>query len=191
VSAAAVILPTHDTQLADRLAGVRDSKLCTPHQRDVLYEQIREIAIAWSVSLVPAARIDEVGIVPATREAMNIAVEHLDPSPNMLLIDALRLPSLAVPQVALVKGDLKCLSIAAASILAKVTRDRAMVALGDAHPAYGFASHKGYGTPQHRAALEKLGPASVHRWCYQPIADIARLNQLDPSRALQRKEAEP
>ncbi len=190
VSAAAVILPTQNPHLRDVLAGVRDSKLCTPRQRDELYDRVCQVALVWAASLVPASRIDEVGIVSATREAMCVAVEHLDPSPDMLLIDALLLPSLAVPQEALTKGDLKCLSIAAASIVAKVTRDRAMVALDDAHPAYGFASHKGYGTRQHRTALEQFGPAPLHRWYYEPVADVARQKQIDPPRPLWEREAQ-
>jgi len=190
VSAAAVILPTHDPYLRDHLRGVRDSKLCTARQRDELYDLVRQVALSWAASLVPASRIDQVGIVSATREAMCMAVAQLDPSPDMLLIDALLLPSLAVPQKALVKGDLKCLSIAAASIMAKVTRDRAMVALGDQHPAYGFPSHKGYGTVQHRAALERFGPTAVHRWYYRPIADLAKQQQIDPPRPVYGKEAQ-
>ena len=191
VSAAAVILPCQEPYLLDRLEGVRDSKLCTPRQRDELYERVRYVAIAWAASLVPASRIDAIGIVPATREAMCEAVRQLDPLPDALLIDALLLPSLKLPQEALVKGDLNCLSIAAASIVAKVTRDRAMVALGHAHPAYHFASHKGYGTRQHRAALEQFGPVLVHRWCYEPVAKVARQRQLDPPRALWGKGTQP
>jgi ribonuclease HII len=188
VSAAAVILPTHDPNLSERLPSVRDSKLCTPRQRDELYDQVREVAVAWSVCLVPASRIDQVGIVTATREAMRRAVEQLDPSPDMLLIDALLLPSLATPQKAIIKGDLKCLSIAAASIIAKVTRDRAMVALDYAHPDYALASHKGYGTAQHRAALEQFGPAHIHRWCYEPVACVATRKQLQPPRRVRGRE---
>lgn len=190
VSAAAVILPTNDPHLCERLLGVRDSKLCTPGQRDELYARVCQVALTWAASLVPASRIDEIGIVSATREAMGAAAEHLDPSPDILLIDALLLPSLVVPQKALIKGDLKCLSIAAASIIAKVTRDRAMVAMDDAHPGYGFASHKGYGTPQHRAALEQFGPALVHRWCYEPVAAVARQRQMDPPRPLWGRETQ-
>jgi ribonuclease HII len=188
VSAAAVILPVHDPHLRDRLSGVRDSKLCTPRQREELYDRVCQVALAWTASLVPASRVDEIGIVSATREAMCAAAEHLDPSPEVLLIDALMLPSLVVPQRALIKGDLQCLSVASASIIAKVTRDRAMVAMNDAHPGYGFASHKGYGTPQHRAALEQFGPALVHRWYYAPVADVARQKQMDPPRPLWRGE---
>lgn len=190
VAAAAVILPTHDPSLRDHLRGVRDSKLCTPRQRDELYDLVCQVALTWAVSLVPASRIDQVGIISATREAMCEAVAQLDPSPDMLLIDALALPLLAIPQRALVKGDRKCLSIAAASIVAKVTRDRAMVALGDQHPAYGFPSHKGYGTVQHRAALEQFGPTAVHRWYYRPVAVLAKQQQMDPPRPVYGREAQ-
>jgi ribonuclease HII len=181
VSAAAVVLPTHDPHLLDRLRGVRDSKLCTAIQREALYELVRQVALTWAVSLVPASRIDEIGIVSATREAMRMAIAQLDPSPDVLLIDALLLPSLATPQKAVVKGDVKCLSVAAASIIAKVTRDRAMVALDNQHPAYGFPSHKGYGTPQHRAALEQYGPTVVHRWCYRPVAELGKQQGKGPA----------
>lgn len=188
VSAAAVILPTHDPRLGERLRDVRDSKLCTPRQRDELYDQVCAVAVTWAACLVPSSRIDQVGIVSATREAMCLAVEQLDPSPDALLIDALSLPSLPMPQKALIKGDRKCLSIAAASIIAKATRDRAMVALGSVHPAYAFASHKGYGTAQHRIALEQFGPLHIHRWCYRPVACAAEQKQLQPPRSLWGKE---
>lgn len=173
VAAAAVILPLDDPTLTERLRGVRDSKLCTPRQRDVLYELLREAALCWAVSLVPAARIDQVGIVPATRQAMREAVAQLAPSPDALLIDALRLPSLSLAQRWLKKGDQRCLTVAAASILAKVTRDREMVRLGEAYPAYGFGQHKGYGTAQHRQALEELGPLDFHRWSFRPVSMVA------------------
>ena len=173
VSAAAVILPLDDPALPERLRGVCDSKICTPRQRDVLFDQIREVAIAWAVSLVSASRIDEVGIVPATRQAMRQAISQLDPAPDALLIDALKLPSVDLPQRSLNKGDLRCLVVAAASILAKVTRDRQMVDAGQIHPNYGFARHKGYGTAQHRTALHDLGPLSIHRWSYRPISELA------------------
>jgi ribonuclease HII len=172
VAAGAVILPLSDPTLEERLRGVTDSKLCTPRQRDAYYDVICEVALAWSVALVPAWRIDEIGIVPSTRQAMAQAITTLDPSPDALLIDALRLPDVAHPQRALRKGDLKSLTIAAASILAKVTRDRAMIALGEKHPDYGFARHKGYGTPQHRLALQSLGPLPDHRWTFAPIAAL-------------------
>ena len=174
VSAGAVILPLADPTLLDKLRGVTDSKLCTPRQRDIYYDRICQIALAWAVALVPAWRIDQIGIVPSTRLAMAQAIADLDPSPDALLIDALKLPEIERPQRSLNKGDLKSLTIAAASILAKVTRDRAMIALGETYPDYGFARHKGYGTPQHRLALQSLGPLDIHRWTFAPVAAVAR-----------------
>jgi ribonuclease HII len=173
VAAAAVILPLNDVTLAQRLRHVCDSKLCTPRQRDILYDQIRETALTWAVSLVPAVRIDEIGIVPATRQAMRETIAQLAPLPDALLIDALKLPSIKLAQRPINKGDAKCLSIAAASILAKVTRDREMIAMEEPYPGYGFAQHKGYGTRQHRQALEKLGPTEIHRWYFAPVSAVA------------------
>ncbi len=173
VAAAAVILPLDVPDLRERLRGVRDSKMCTPRQRDALYDVICRVAVAWAVALVPPQRIDEVGIVPATREAMRRAVARLVPAPNALLIDALRLPALSLPQRAIKKGDRKSLSIASASILAKVARDRVMVALDEIYPGYGFARHKGYGTPQHRQAIRALGVLSIHRQSFAPIARMS------------------
>jgi ribonuclease HII len=179
VAAAAVILPLDRPEMISQLRHVRDSKLCTPHLRDVLYDQIRGMAVTWAVSLVPASRIDEIGIVAATRQAMREAIASLTPSPVALLIDALELPSVGLYQRSLVKGELKSLSIAAASILAKVTRDRQMVDMDRTYPGYGFAQHKGYGTPEHREALGALGPISVHRWYYAPVAAAAFRRGID------------
>lgn len=170
VAAAAVVLPLADPCLCEKLAGVCDSKLCTPRQREALYDVICETALAWGVSLVPAAQIDEIGIVAATRQAMGQALAQLDPGPTALLIDYLRLPAIHLPQRSIVKGDLKSLSIAGASIIAKVTRDREMARLDALHPGYGLARHKGYGTPAHRAALDQLGPSPIHRRSFAPIA---------------------
>ena len=173
VAAAAVILPLDDPELTTRLRGVCDSKLCTPRQRDALYGQIIEVAMAWATALVSATRIDEIGIVPATRQAMQASIARLSQAPDVLLIDALRLPDISLPQRSLSKGDLKSLTIAAASILAKVTRDREMIALGELHPDYGFARNKGYGTPQHQQALATAGPLALHRWTFAPVAAAA------------------
>jgi ribonuclease HII len=183
VSAGAVILPLDDPALREKLRGVCDSKLCTPRQRDMLYEQIIEVAVAWATALVPAARIDEIGIVPATREAMQSAIARLSVFPDVLLIDALALPAIALPQRSLRKGDQRSLTIAAASILAKVTRDRHMIALDTAHSGYGFARNKGYGTPQHRQALQTTGPLDLHRWTFAPVAAAAaRFGMTSPHR---------
>lgn len=190
VSAAAVILPLEDPSLPKRLRDVCDSKLCTPGQRDALYGLVSQVAVTWAVSLVPAACIDEIGIVPATRLAMRQAVALLDPAPDALLIDALGLPTVALCQRVLKKGDLKCLAVAAASILAKVTRDRAMVALAGAYPGYGFAHHKGYGTHQHQDALRRLGPLDIHRWYYAPVAQIAQAHGLESQRLVRYRAPE-
>jgi ribonuclease HII len=186
VSAAAVMLPVTDPLLPERLRGVRDSKLCTPRQRDLLYEQVCQVALSWSVALVPALRIDDIGIVAATREAMQEAVSQLDPPPHALLIDALSLPSIDLPQRSLNKGDVTCLSIAAASIVAKVTRDRWMIAAGQAYPRYGFAKHKGYGTQHHWHALQEMGPLDLHRWYFAPVSATAERMGIDSPR-LQRR----
>jgi ribonuclease HII len=174
VAAGAVILPLGDPALPEVLRGVTDSKLCTPRQREAYYGRICQVALTWAVALVPAWRIDQIGIVPGTRQAMAHAIANLDPAPDSLLIDALRLPEVELPQRSLKRGDLKSLTIAAASILAKVARDRAMVAWSDKHPAYGFARHKGYGTREHRLALQAMGPLDIHRWTFQPVNVVAR-----------------
>jgi ribonuclease HII len=173
VVAAAVILPLEDPALSERLQGVCDSKLCTPRQREALYERIRQVALTWATASVPAFRIDEIGIVPSTRQAMQEAIAKLSFPPQALLIDALRLPQVALPQNSFNKGDLLSLTIAAASILAKVTRDREMVALDDAYPGYSFGRHKGYGTRQHLRALQDLGPLEIHRWSFAPVSAVA------------------
>jgi ribonuclease HII len=191
VAAAAVILPLEDPALPERLRGVRDSKLCTPRQRDQLYEVICHTAVAWGASLVPASRIDEIGIVPATREAMRQAILDLTPPADALLIDALRLPDLELPQRALKKGDRYCLTIAAASILAKVTRDRVMIALDARRPQYGFAAHKGYGTRKHREALQRWGPSREHRWYFAPVAAVAESLSLTPRHTVLGKKGQP
>jgi ribonuclease HII len=169
VVAAAVILPPGDPELTHHLAGVRDSKTLSPARREALLEVIQGHALAWGIGAVPPARIDELGIVPATRTAMALALEALSPSPDYLLIDYLSLPGIAIPQQGLPKGDAAVLSIAAASIVAKVSRDAMMVELGDRFPGYGFERHKGYGTLLHQHALAALGPTSMHRLSFAPL----------------------
>jgi len=174
VVAGAVILPLNVPDLRRRLEGVRDSKQLTSEERERLYDLIQVTALAVHVGCVPPAYIDEWGIVPATRRAMSLAVAGLSLSPDFLLIDFLRLPTMDIPQRGIAKGDTLSLSIAAASIVAKVTRDRLMVELEDQYPGYGFARHKGYGTAQHRAALAHLGPSPIHRLSYAPVAATVR-----------------
>lgn len=169
VVAAAVILPA-DPAVASRLAGVADSKQLAAGQRERLYAVIVQEAVAWAVGAAPAAQIDAQGIAAATRSAMQTAIAGLSPVPDFLLIDYVRLAGLATPQRSLPKGDSKVLSIAAASIVAKVTRDRLMVELGASYGLYGFPAHKGYGTTRHQQALRQLGPCPEHRMSFQPVA---------------------
>jgi len=169
VVAAAVILPSNQPGLMQHLAGVRDSKALTAARRESLLEIIVEHALTWATGAVPPDEIDRLGIVPATRRAMAQALEALSPPAGYLLIDYLPLPQVPLPQYHLPKGDVWVLSIAAASIVAKVHRDRMMIDLGALYPGYGFARHKGYGTPQHRAALAALGPCPAHRMSFAPL----------------------
>jgi len=163
VVAAAVILDP-----AYRVRGLRDSKLLEPERRVVLAERIREHAIAWSVAAVDAARIDQINIYHASRAAMRDAVLHLPTRPDHLLIDAMRIDC-ELPQDPIIHGDALSASIAAASILAKVERDRMMCEWDAIFPAYGLASHKGYSTPKHLAALRELGPTPLHRQSFAPV----------------------
>lgn len=174
VVAAAVILPQDDPQLLARLAGVRDSKLMTARQRELWAGCILDVALAAGVGTVTPEEVDEIGLIAATRRAMRQAILALGPAPDHLLIDHLPLTGVAIPQTPLTHGDAISLSIAAASVIAKVSRDRLMAELELAWPGYGFAVHKGYGTRFHRAALSRLGPSPVHRRTYAPVA--LRLN---------------
>ncbi len=148
---------------------VRDSKLLSPAQREALYPVICQKALAWGVGQAGPEEIDALGIVPATRLAMIRAVQNLCVPPDALLIDAIPLPEVPVPQRVLYHADTLCLSVAAASILAKVTRDRLMVELDARYPGYGFAQHKGYGAPAHQQALAALGISPIHRLSYRPL----------------------
>lgn len=172
VVAAAVILPPHQKNLMGALTGVRDSKLLSPAQRERLEPVVRANALAVGVGLASARFIDAYGIIAATRLAMHMAVHNLGMAPDHLLIDALRLPDLCVPQTALFHGDALVLSIAAASIVAKVYRDRLMVALDQSYPGYGFAAHKGYGTAAHRQALRESGACREHRLSFSPLKQL-------------------
>jgi ribonuclease HII len=139
-------------------------------RRQQLFEVIRETAVASGVGQVDAATIDAIGILPATRRAMRAALAHLHPAPDYLLIDGrIRLATLSLPQQSIIRGDSASLTIAAASILAKVSRDRMMGELSQQFPHYGFAQHKGYGTVQHRQALIDFGPCPEHRRSFAPL----------------------
>ena len=158
VAAGALILPAdHD------ILYLNDSKKLSAKKRDLLFEQIKEEAVAWAVGLAEPARIDEINILQATYEAMRLAIAQLKVRPSVLVNDAVTIPGVQIPQVPVVKGDAKCISIAAASILAKVTRDRIMEEMDTLYPEYGFAKHKGYGTKEHMDAIREYGPCPIHR----------------------------
>lgn len=158
VVAGAVILP------ADcEILYLNDSKKLSEKKRDELYAEIMEKAVAVGVGFSTPARIDEINILQATYEAMKKAINSLSVTPDILLNDAVTIPGLEVKQVPIIKGDAKSVSIAAASIIAKVTRDRYMEEMDKKYPEYGFAKHKGYGTAEHIAALKKYGPCEEHR----------------------------
>lgn len=164
VFAAAVILAP------DRpIRGLNDSKQIEPERREVLAERIRERAAAWAIAAVDAATIDRVNIYQASRLAMKQAVERLNPSPDFVLIDAVPL-ALPIPQQPLIHGDALCHAIAAASILAKVERDRCMCVWDAIYPQYGLASHKGYNTPEHLRAIQEHGITPLHRLSFEPVA---------------------
>jgi len=163
VVAAAVILDRDY-----RIRGLRDSKLLLAERRELLAPRIREHAVAWAVAAVDAARIDQINIYHASRLAMREAVMRLQPAADHLLIDAMRLDC-ELPQKAIIHGDALSASIAAASILAKVERDRMMCEWDAVFPEYGLASHKGYSTPQHLAALSEYGPTPLHRQSFAPV----------------------
>ena len=158
VAAGAVILPRDCTILY-----LNDSKKLSEKRREELFLEIKEKALAWNVAVVSPARIDEINILQATYEAMRAAIDGLSQTPDLLLNDAVTIPGIEIPQIPIVKGDAKSVSIAAASILAKVTRDHLMAESDKLYPGYGFAKHKGYGTAAHFAALRALGPSHIHR----------------------------
>ena len=158
VVAAAVILPK-DCEIL----YINDSKKLSKKKRELIFDEIEEKAIATGLGLVSPARIDEINILQATYEAMKLAVADLSVSPNLLLVDAVTIPGMDINQVPIIKGDTKSISIAAASILAKVTRDRIMAEYDERWPGYDFAKNSGYGTKSHREALHELGITPIHR----------------------------
>lgn len=158
VVAGAVILPKDCDILY-----LNDSKKLSEKMREVLYDEIMEKAIATGIGMVSPQRIDEINILQATYEAMRMAIANLKVKPNLLLNDAVTIPEVNIRQVPIIKGDAKSASIAAASIIAKVTRDRLMVQYEDVLPGYGFASNKGYGSASHIQALKNYGPTPIHR----------------------------
>jgi ribonuclease HII len=151
-----------------RIRGLRDSKLLLKDRREVLAKRIREHAVAWAVAAVDAARIDQINIYHASLLAMQHAIAQLSPAPDYLLLDAVRL-ACDLPQKKIIHGDALSASIAAASILAKVERDRLVSEWDPVFPMYGLASHKGYSTPRHLAALREYGPSPLHRQSFAPV----------------------
>ena len=167
VVAGAVVLPLYCDE--NWIAGIRDSKRLTPRQRETAIRSMREASVAMGAGGASSAEIDSMGIVEATRVAMARAIRELPTLPDFLLLDAITLPEVDIPQRSIIKGDAKCLSIAAASIVAKVTRDSMMRDLDEEYPGYGFAQHKGYGTRQHIGGLENLGACPIHRRTFAPV----------------------
>ncbi len=170
VVAAAVILDPNR-----RIKGLDDSKLLTAARREVLFREILKHAVAVGTALVEPEIIDRVNILEATRRAMHQALARLFPLPDLVLIDAVSLSALSCPQKSLVRGDRRSASIAAASIVAKVTRDRLMVEADARFPRYGFGRHKGYPTPEHLAALRHHGPCPIHRRTFHGVWDQGEL----------------
>lgn len=175
VVAAAVVLPADwlETGLPESLAGLNDSKQLREAQREAFHAVLTTLpGVRYGVALVEPGRIDAINILRATHEAMRGALALLDPLPDHILVDGRPVPGLPSPHTALVQGDARSYSIAAASVLAKVSRDRLMVDYDKQYPGYGFAIHKGYGTPQHLAALARLGPTPIHRRSFAPLKPV-------------------
>ena len=183
VYAAAVILPQR-MDVLEALQEVRDSKVLSPRRRVACFDRIMAVAVAVGVGFASAGEIDALGILPATRLAMHRALRGLGVTPDALIIDALALPDAPQPQRFFPRADARSLSVASASIIAKVTRDRWMAQVAEPwFPGYGFARHKGYGTPQHREALKRLGPCPLHRASFRPIAELYARSPLPPEGA--------
>jgi ribonuclease HII len=169
VVAAAVILSLPEVST---LREVNDSKQLSPRRRATLYQVIVDHCLAYGIGQGSTEEIDAIGILPATRLAMTRAIQALRPQPDALIIDAVRLPQVNKPQAVFNFADSISLSVAAASILAKVTRDRLLIDLDAQYPAYQFARHKGYGTRIHQAALQSVGPCQIHRRSFKPISAL-------------------
>jgi ribonuclease HII len=169
VVAAAVILPDGWCP-----PGLDDSKRVPPARRERLYRELRQGAVSWAACAVGPRIIEDRNILAATLLAMGRAVARLRPRPDLVLVDGVQVPALACPARALIQGDRTSAAVAAASILAKVLRDRVMIAWDRRYPAYGFAAHKGYGAAAHREALRRCGPCPLHRTTYRPVAESQR-----------------
>jgi ribonuclease HII len=174
VVAAAVIMPRD--KCPSWFKKVKDSKLLTPEQRESLSPLIHEKAISIGTGVVYSDFIDTEGMTRSVRLAMSKAIENLLPQPDFILVDYLTIPGLQVPQKGVVDGDTLCFSIACASIIAKVFRDRMMAELAQKYPGYGLAQNKGYGTEEHIVCLRKLGPSAIHRHLFRPVKNTAQLS---------------
>lgn len=172
VVAAAVILPINQPDLATQLTGLRDSKKLTPSQRERLFDIIQEVARATAVGTADATQVDNLNVVGATRQAMEQALDKLLVEPDHLLLDHIKLPTVDIPQDSFPKADNISLTVAAASVIAKVTRDRLMVEYHQLYPDYAFDRHKGYGTRFHQNALATCGPCDIHRMSYAPLRSL-------------------
>jgi len=184
VVAAAVVFPCSwlEKGLASRLRGLNDSKQLTEAERDKYYSILStHPGIRWAVASVEVEVIDRINIFHAAHRAMNLALDQLQPPPEHVLVDGRPVKSMRFPNTPLVKGDARSYSIAGASVLAKVTRDRLMREFDQLYPGYGFADHKGYGTPQHLAAIQALGPCPIHRRTFTPFRPQAMELELFPS----------
>lgn len=173
VVASAVVLPL-DRDL-NSLKEVRDSKELSASKRESLFSLIQHSALTIGVGIISSTIIDSSGILNATRMAMRIAVEQLCAAPDYLLVDGAPIVKLSTIQKGIIKGDKTCLSIACASVIAKVTRDRIMVELDESYPDYGLATHKGYGTQYHLSRLQIKGPSPIHRYSFAPVKETLRL----------------
>ncbi len=173
VAAAVILKPSEETCV--RLAGVNDSKQLSEAKRERLHDMIMQEALAVGVGVGSVEIIDTRNILQATKYAMGEAIAQLQPAPDALLLDAITLPKIPLPQRSIIKGDARCLSIAAASIVAKVMRDHLMIILHEEFPQYGFAQHKGYGTPLHLAALRQYGATEHHRSSFSPVRELSGL----------------
>lgn len=172
VVAAAVILSPHGD-----FAGIDDSKKLTPEKRDVLFDRIMEQALAVGIGVADHVTVDQINVLQATLKAMAGAIRELSPVPDFLLVDGISAPPTPIPCRTIKKGDAASVSIAAASIVAKVTRDRMMTCFDDEYPGYGFAIHKGYGSRAHLSAIADLGPCAIHRTTFRGVKEFVGVGQ--------------
>lgn len=189
VAACAVLDPDCVARWGHVLRGARDSKKLSPERRETLASELKMVLPAWSVAVVDNLSIDRENILEATLQAMRQAVRSLPLAPRMLFIDGDRAPRTGLPERLLVEGDALSCSVACASILAKTHRDTLLRDLDREHPGYGFAKHKGYGTPEHRSALKAMGASSVHRISYGPVAAMQQTDESLRERLYQELEA--